>query len=169
MHFCLLIPSQCLLSCHQWDFNFHPLLTGCLWLLLGLQFGRGPRGPVGQSDRETGGPQSPEPGGLRHRERRLRRRIYDQRLPLRAGKRRHRLWGGLPVHRRGKRASMPHIWNYPRNMLTSIFHFMWSKLPKQTSSHLNKSITCPETEVKRAQELRSTTFLNVSFLFPVTC
>lgn len=84
----------------------HP---GFLWLLLGLQLGRGPRGPVGQGEGSAAGPQSPEPGGLRQRERWLRRWIHDQCLQLRAAKRRHRLWGGLPVRRRGKKASIPHV------------------------------------------------------------
>lgn len=81
----------------------HSLLSGFLRFLLGLQLGRGPRGPIGQEDGSADRPESPEPGGLRQGERRLRRRVHDQRLQIRAGQQRHRLRGGLPVRRRGEK------------------------------------------------------------------
>lgn len=87
--------------------------SGLLWFLLGLQLSRRPGGPAGQDHQETGGPQSPKPGGLCQGERRLRRRIHDQRLPLREGERRHRLRGGVPVPRRGEADRWPRAagWN----------------------------------------------------------
>lgn len=110
----------------------HALLIGFLWFLLGLQLSRGPWGPAGQEDRAAGGPKSSEPGGLRHREWRLWRRIHDHGLRVCACQRRHWLWGGLPIRRRGKTAT---TFKWAGHL--------WAKfLPKQTFSHSNLHGSC---------------------------
>lgn len=81
-----------------------PLNPGSLRLLLGLQCRRGPGGPVGEEDREAGGPQPPKPGGLfrKVRKPRLQRRLHGQSLRVRPRQPGHRLGRVVPVQGTGE-------------------------------------------------------------------
>lgn len=77
--------------------------TGPVWLVLGFQLGGRPGGATEEENGQTAAPQPPKPGGLRGQQRRLRGRLHDQRLRVRAAEPRHRLRGLLPLRRPGAR------------------------------------------------------------------
>lgn len=79
----------------------HGVPTGPVWLVLGFQLGGRAGGAAEAEDGEAALPQPPKPGGLRGQQRRLRRRLHDQRLRVRPAEPRHRLGGCLPLHRPG--------------------------------------------------------------------
>lgn len=79
----------------------HRVPTGPVRLVLGFQLGGRAGGAAEAEDGEAARPQPPKPGGLRGQQRRLRRRLHDQRLRVRPAEPRHRLGGRLPLHRPG--------------------------------------------------------------------
>lgn len=100
------------------------LILGLLRLLLGLQFCRGTWGPAGQEDRSADWPQPAEPGGLCQGEWWLWRRVHDQRLQLCGGKRRHRLWGSLPICWTGEKSDNLHLCNAESCVYKQRNHFL---------------------------------------------
>lgn len=76
--------------------------TGPVWFLLGFQLGRRLGRAAQEEDRKVVEPQPAEPGGLCHRQRRLRGRLHDQGLWVREGEPGHWFRWLLSLHWPGK-------------------------------------------------------------------